>query len=196
LVRSFVEHFTYVGIFSVLLAASLGVPVPEEAPVVVAGVLSSQHVVRWWIALPVCLAGALSGDVVLYWIGHHWGERILGWAPVRRVLSPAREEALKAGYRQHGVKILFTARHVMGLRAAAFLTAGISDVGFGKFLAADAVAAALGVPFSFGLAYLFADRIERVLADVRHLEHWAVLLAATALAGWLGTRAWLRARRP
>ena len=196
MVRAVVEHFTYVGIFTLLLGASLGLPVPEEAPIVAAGVLSGQHLVRWWIALPVCLLGALSGDVVLYWVGHHWGERILEWAPVRRVLSDVREEALRASYRQHGVKILFTARHVMGLRAAAFLTAGIAGVRFGRFLAADAAAAALGVPISFGLAYLFADRIERVLADVHHVEHWVVLLLVTALAGWLGARAWRRARRP
>jgi len=196
LITAFVEHFTYIGIFAVLVGASLGLPIPEEAPVVAAGILASQHLVRWWIALPVCLVGALSGDIVLYWIGHHWGERILEWAPVRRVLTSSREEALKAGYRQHGVKIIFTARHVVGVRAAAFLTAGIAGVPFGRFLVADASAALLGLPLSFGLAYVFADQIEQALADVRRVEHWAVVLAVTVVAVWFAVRTWRRARRP
>jgi hypothetical protein len=50
-----------------------------------------------------------------------------------------------------------TVRHVLGLRAAAFLTAGIARVPFWKFILADASGAIVGVPFSFGLAYFFTD---------------------------------------
>jgi len=55
----------------VLLAAGLGAPIPEEVPIVAAGVLSHTAAMRWWAALPVCVAGVLSGDVILYWVGHH-----------------------------------------------------------------------------------------------------------------------------
>ena len=188
------EEFTYAGIFVALFLGGIGMPIPEEVPVLTSGVLAHEGVVRWWLALPVCIAGVLSGDVVLYWAGHHWGERVLGWRVVRRVLSPEREASLKAAYRRHGVKIVFTARHVIGLRAAAFLTAGIARVSFGRFLAADVVASMLGVPTSFGLAFLFTDQLERILTDVRRVERWALLLALAVLAGWLTVRAWRRGR--
>ena len=191
-VENFIEQFTYLGIFLALYVAGLGVPLPEEVPVLTAGVLAHQGVVRWWLALPVCLVGILAGDVTLYWIGHHWGERVLAWRMVRRILSPEREEALKASYRRHGVKIVFTARHVMGLRAAAFLTAGIARVPFGRFLAADTAAALLGVPASFALAFFFTDQLEQIMADVRRVERWAILLVVTAVAVWLAVRAWRR----
>lgn len=183
-------------LFLTLLAASLGLPVPEEIPIVAAGVLASQALVRWWIALPVCLAGVLSGDVVLYWAGRRWGERLLEWRAVRRVLSPPRAAKLTQGYREHGVKIVVTARHVAGLRAAAFLTAGIAWVPFWRFLAADAGAALVGVPVSFGLAYLFADQVQGLLADVRRLERWLVLAVVVAAGAWIGVSAWRRSRRP
>ena len=126
--QAFVEHFTYLGIFAVLLLGSLGVPLPEEMPIIAAAVLSHEGIVRWWLALPACLVGVLSGDVVLYWIGRHWGEHVLNWRAVRLVLTPEREQSLKAAYRRHALKTVVTARHVMGLRAAAFLTAGIARV--------------------------------------------------------------------
>ena len=168
-------HNTYLGIFGLLLAGSLGVPIPEELPVVAAGVLSREGLALWWLALPVCVLGVLSGDVILYWAGHHWGERLLSWRPVRWVLSPERERRLKSAYRRHAAKTIFIARHVIGLRAAAFLTAGIARVPFGKFLAIDAAAALLGLPLSFGLAYFFTDQIEAILTDVHRVERWAVL---------------------
>jgi membrane protein DedA with SNARE-associated domain len=192
-VEQFLEQFTYLGIFLALYVAGLGVPLPEEIPVLTAGVLAQQGVVRWWLALPVCLVGILAGDVTLYWIGRHWGERVLAWRVVRCVLSKEREETLKASYRRHGVKIVFTARHVVGLRAAAFLTAGIARVPFPRFVAADTAAALVGVPASFGLAFFFTDQLEQLMADVHRIERWLVLLVLLALAAWLGVRAWRRA---
>jgi membrane protein DedA with SNARE-associated domain len=186
----------YVGLLLVLFTASLGVPIPEELPIITAGILSSQMVLRWWIALPICFVGVLSGDVVLYWVGHHWGEKVLGWRPVRWILSPAREEQLKAGYRSHGVKIVFTARHVIGLRAAAFLTAGISHVPFWKFLTVDAVAALVSVPFGFFLAFLFADQVQRIFADVHRVERWLGLAVLVVIAVWVAIVARRRSQQP
>ena len=145
-IEHFIEEFTYAGVFLVLFVAGLGVPIPEELPILVSGILAREGLVRWWLALPVCLVGVLTGDASIYWIGRHWGERVLELAPVRYMLSREREEALKAAYRRHGVKIVFTARHLMGFRAAAFLTAGIARVPFGKFLAVDTAAAMIGRP--------------------------------------------------
>jgi membrane protein DedA with SNARE-associated domain len=183
-------------VFLVLFGASLGIPVPEELPIVVAGVLSHQLIIHWWVALPVCMVGVLSGDVVLYWVGHHWGERILDWRIVRLVLSREREQRLLAAYRRHGVKIVFTARHVIGLRAAAFLTAGISHVPFWKFIAVDAGAAAVGVPIGFGVAYFFADQLESALADVHRVERWLLVAAVVIAVCWFAISAWRSARRP
>jgi len=111
------------------------------------------------------------------------------------VLTKEREETLKESYRRHGVKIVFTARHVMGLRAAAFLTAGIARVPFPRFLAADLAASMLGVPISFGLAFFFTDQLERILTDVRRVERWVILLGFVVLAAFIAVRAWRRGRR-
>ena len=192
--QGFVEQFTYLGIFAVLLLGSLGVPIPEEMPIIAAAVLTHAGLARWWLALPVCLLGVLSGDVVLYWVGRHWGERVLNWRVVRLVLTPKREQWLQAAYRRHALKTIVMARHVMGLRAAAFLTAGNARVPFWKFIVADVGAAALGVPFLFGMAYFFTDEIEAIVADVHRVERWLGLAGLLVLAAVLvvGVRRWKR----
>ncbi len=178
-----------------LFSAGLGLPIPEEIPILGAGVLAAEGVVRWWIALPVALLGVLGGDIALYWIGHHWGEHILDWRIVRLVLSREREERLKAAYHRHGVKIIFTARHIAGVRAAAFLTAGIVRIPFGRFIAVDGGAALIGVSASFGIAFLFTDQLERLMSDIHRAERWATLVVLVLLAGWLGVLAYRRAHR-
>jgi membrane protein DedA with SNARE-associated domain len=193
--QEFVNNFTYLGIFAVLLLGSLGVPIPEEMPIIAAAVLSHEGIVRWWLALPLCLLGVLLGDMVLYWVGRHWGEQVLNWRLARLVLSPAREQWLKAAYRRHALKTVVTARHVMGLRAAAFLTAGIARVLFWKFVVADAGAALVGVPLAFGLAYFFTDQIKAIAADVHRAERWLGLVGLLALAALVVVGVWRWNRR-
>ena len=189
-----IDYSPYVGILAALCLGSLGAPIPEEIPVVTAGVLARQEVVRWWLALPLCVVGVLSGDIALYWIGRHWGEHVLELRLVRRVLDPARREKLTAAYRKNGLIIVFAARHVMGLRAAAFLTAGVARIPFWKFLAVDGAAIGYGVPLNFTLAYLFADRVHELLANVYRIDRWIAVLAVVAAAGWIGVFVWRRSR--
>jgi membrane protein DedA with SNARE-associated domain len=190
-----IAYSPYVGILAALFMGSLGVPIPEELPVLTAGVLASQQVVQWWIALPLCMIGVLSGDVILYWVGHHWGDHVLDLRPVRCILDPARRIKLAAAYRRNGLLIVFAARHVMGFRAAAFLTAGIAHIPFWKFLAVDALAAAYAVPLGFGLAYLFADRVQELMANVHRVDLWIVVVALVALVVWLSYTTWRRSRK-
>jgi membrane protein DedA with SNARE-associated domain len=193
-INDFIEQFTYLGIFMALFLGGLGVPIPEELPVLAAGALAHEGYMRWWVALPVCLFGVLAGDSVLYWVGHHWGERILDWSIVRRVLTAPREHVLLGAYRRHAAKTIFTARHVMGLRAAAFLTAGIARVPFWKFILVDAAAAAIGVPTGFSLAYFFTDQLGEILHDVHRVERWVTLVGLVVLATWIAVLAWRKSR--
>jgi membrane protein DedA with SNARE-associated domain len=193
--QEFVDNFTYLGIFAVLLLGSLGVPIPEEMSIIAAAVLSHASIVRWWLALPICLLGVLSGDMVLYWVGRHWGEQVLQWRLVRLVLAPAWEQWLKAAYRRHALKTVVMGRHLMGLRAAAFLTAGSARIPFWKFVVADAGAALFGVPLLFGLAYFFTDQIKAITANVHRADRWLGLAGLLALAALLVVGVWRWHRR-
>ena len=192
LVADLIARFTYLGIFLVLFVAGLGVPIPEEAPILAAGILASQDIITWWVALIVCFVGVLTGDVCLYWVGHHWGEHIMDWRITRFVLTPAREKTLIEAYHRHGIKIIFTARFVAGFRAAAYLTAGIVRIPFWKFLAVDGIAALVGVPLGFGVAYLFTDQLPAIMRGVHRAERLLLLAGMVVVAGVI---AWLAYRK-
>jgi len=180
-----IGNFTYPGVFLILLATGLGVPIPEELPIVIAAMMSRWDVMHWWGALLSCLAGVLAGDMLLYGVGRHFGRRILEWPAARRILTPEREARVMEAYHRHGLKFVIMARLVMGLRAAAFLTAGVVRVPFPRFFLVDVAAVLVSVPLAFGLAYLVADSVAMALGRVREMQLWiggAVLLIA---AGWL-----------
>ncbi len=193
--QDLIEQFTYAGAFVVLLLGGIGVPIPEEMPIIVSAVLARQGASRWWIAVPVCVAGVLSGDVILYCGGWRWGHAVLDWRPVRFLVSRRRARQVEAAYRRHAIKTIITARHVVGLRAVAFLTAGIVRVPFRTFFVADTGAAAFSVSLDFALADFFTDRFVAIMRDVRHAEHWLALLAIIAAAATVMVLAWRGHRR-
>jgi len=185
MIEGVIEYFSYGGLLVVLLLGSLGVPIPEEVPIVAAGLLSHQQMMRWWLALPTCIVGVFAGDLILYWAGRHWGERVLDQPLIGRLLTRARLEQIQSGYRRRGALIVFLARNVMGLRAAAFVGAGVVGLPFWKFAAADAAAIGYGVPLNFGLAYLFSRHLHAVLAEVHRIEGWIALLVVVGGGAWI-----------
>ena len=180
-----IVDFSYPGVFLILLATGLGVPIPEELPIAIAALMARWEMMHWVSALLSCLAGVLAGDMLLYWVGRHFGRRILQWPTVRRILTPAREARVMDAYHRHGLKFVVMARLVMGLRAAAFLTAGLVRVPFPRFLLADVTAVLVSVPLWFGMAYLVADSVAVALMYVRQLQFWIAGLVLVVAAGWL-----------
>jgi membrane protein DedA with SNARE-associated domain len=193
MVMEVIGSFSYPGVFLVLLATGLGVPVPEELPIVIAAMMSRWEMMHWSGALVSCLAGVLAGDMLLYGVGRHFGRRILEWPSARRILTPEREVRLMEAYRRHGLKFVVMARLVMGLRAAAFLTAGLVRVPLPLFFLVDVAAVLVSVPLVFGLAYAVADSVAVALARVHELQLWIAGGVLVVAAAW--ALVWCRRRR-
>jgi membrane protein DedA with SNARE-associated domain len=195
MVQQAIASLSYAGLLIVLLLGSLGLPVPEEVPIVTAGILSHQGVMRWWLALASCIVGVMTGDIILYWLGRRWGERALERPLIRRLVDRQRLAQIEAAYRRRGALIVFLARHVMGLRAVAFVGAGIVGLPFWKFMLADGLAIAYGIPLNFTIAYLFTQHLHGILAEIHRVERWLALAALLGGAIWLYVALRRRSRR-
>ena len=153
----------YLSIIVILILTGCGLPVPEEFPIIAAGVASSgaNADLNPWIALGCCLIGALAGDSMLYAIGYHFGHNLVKAHPrLARLLHAEREAKMEQLINKHGLKALFLARFMVGVRAPVYLSIGILRTSYKKFLLFDAFCATAVVSFFFGLSYLFGDNVK------------------------------------
>ena len=165
------EHASYLGIIVVLILTGSGLPVPEEVPIVVAGIAAYHGQLNPWLALASCFVGALLGDCVMYAIGYHFGHSVLRDHPwFARFLKPEREAHIEQLINQHGWKIFFLTRFLVGLRSPVYLTAGILRMSFRRFLLVDLFCAAIVICTFFGLSYFFAERITDWFQRIRNAE--------------------------
>ena len=178
----------YLGFLATLLAAAIGVPIPEEIPIVTAGALTGHpdSPVRWWIMLPVLIVGVVIGDGILYFIGYRWGNKLLRNSWVRRRLLPLdRQERIEKRIQRYGIWILLGARLTPGLRGPIFLMAGVHRLPFVKFVIADGLYAIPGVSLLFWLAYVFSDQFIDLIEKAEKWRPIIVLIVLTVVAIWL-----------
>ncbi len=185
LAEQIIAHLGYVGIAMILILGGLGLPIPEEAPVLLAAVLSRNGKMLAPLALATCLAGVLLGDFVVYFLGYVHGEKVLSLPLTRRLLTRAREAQIKGYFHRHGFKILVLGRFAVGFRTAAYLTAGILKLPPLKLFLTDLLAASLSTVLMFGLGYIFAAQIQ---SGIREAQHWFTLVLAVGVVAWISYR--------
>lgn len=186
----------YFATFGLLLAAGMGMPIPEEVPVVAAGFASGHAASQvppqhpfWFIMLPVCIIGVVVSDGILYTIGRLGGQRLLDRPFVQKhLVRPEKRQKIEANFHKYGIRILLGARFLPGIRAPIFVMAGVMRLPLALFLLADGVYAIPGVTILFGLAFWYTDSFialfEHIHHNVRIVQHLVVVLVLSAAAGY------------
>ena len=60
-----------------------GLVVPGAAVMVAAGALVALGALEFWSTLLAAVAGAIAGDGISYWLGHHYRDRLRSVWPFR-----------------------------------------------------------------------------------------------------------------
>jgi membrane protein DedA with SNARE-associated domain len=187
--------YGYVGIILYMILTGCGFPMPEEVAIIAGGALAANGQLHWGLTWGSLLIGALAGDCVMYYIGYHFGRRLLEqnrfW---NRLITPEREKKVEGLLAQHGVKVLLGARFLVGLRGPMYITAGILKVPFRRFVVADLFCATLVVTLFFALSYFYGAQLIRA---IHKGEGWLTIAIVTAaiIAGGIGLWWYLRKKK-
>lgn len=188
------EHYGYWAVGTVVLVEDFGVPAPGETILLAAGVYAGAGRLNVVVVALIAFAAALVGDNIGYLIGrlggrpfvHRWGKYVF--------LTPERFAAAEEFFTRHGGKIVTVARFIEGLRQANGIIAGTAGMPWPRFLAFNALGAALWVGLWTTLAYLAGNHITTIYAEVNRYLLYVVSAAAVVVAG-LALRHVMRRRR-
>lgn len=169
----------YVGVLSVLITCGLGVPLPEDIPLITGGYLVGRH---GSLALMIItgLAGILIGDSIIFRAGQTYGERLLE-TRMGRHISGERVQRTIHLFEKHGPKFIMAARFVPGLRAVTYFVAGTTGVPYWKFLTYDGLAACVSAPAWVVLGYW--ARKHNMFRRALGYSHQAQIILLAVIAG-------------
>ncbi len=177
----YLNQYSYVGLYGMILACSLGFPFSKTLAILAAGVLASQGIGNLVLFMVVGIAGLVTADGAYYLLGYAGGDRILQWRVFAR--RRFREKLLEAegAYQRHAWWAVFSARFTPFLRTVIFLSAGISRMTPRRFLSADILSALLYVPVVSVLGFLFSEKHKDLGTFVREGETIVAVLVLAIL---------------
>lgn len=159
--------YVHWAIFMSLVLSSLGFPIPEDIPLLLGGVAFAKNVVGCSVYL-TSYTGVILGDLVIYWIGYLFGERLLR-AGTESSFLPAitqeRVDSFREHWRRQRLVYVLAARHLFPIRGVTFLSAGALRVPFMEFLIADLLAALVSVSIMVSLGYYIGGHLTPEVTD-------------------------------
>ncbi|HEZ2648078.1 TPA: DedA family protein [Neisseria meningitidis] len=188
LLEAFFVEYGYAAVFFVLVICGFGVPIPEDLTLVTGGVISGMGYTNPHIMFAVGMLGVLVGDGIMFAAGRIWGQKILRFKPIARIMTPKRYEQVQEKFDKYGNWVLFVARFLPGLRTAVFVTAGISrKVSYLRFIIMDGLAALISVPIWIYLGEYGAHNIDWLMAKMHSLQSgiFVILGIGAAVVAWI-----------
>jgi membrane protein DedA with SNARE-associated domain len=140
-VKSWLQGGGYGALFGLLFSCGLGVPIPEDLPLIASGILIYHHKMNLALAAPLAWLGIVGGDCILYTLGRRYGENIVKLPLIGKHVTLPRLHRAEALFRKYGIWMVALGRLFMGIRGAMVVTAGVSRFKFYKFIIADGLAA-------------------------------------------------------
>lgn len=169
-VQFFVEHGSYGLMIAALIAAGLGLPLPEDIVMISGAILAQRGLTDLWLTVAALAFGVFAGDSALFFLARRIGPGIYKWRPIQRMMPEPRRKYVEGLMAKHGSLVVFFARHVAGFRGPTFAIAAIHGISYTRFIIADMIALAISLPFWMGLGWFFSERWDDLFAYTETAE--------------------------
>ena len=185
----------YSTLFAALFAHQIGLPIPGPLLLLSAGALAATGQLGALAVLGITVIACVSADWVWYEAGRRRGDKVLHFLH-RFTRDPEfHDRRAKRVFGKYGLLLLLFAKFVPGLDAVAPPLAGTSRTNRVRFLAFDAVGAALYASVYGGLGYVFSHDLNRAAAYVHRAGRFLLVSAFVGICIYLAYRR-LRHLRP
>ncbi len=194
------EHRQWAGLFVFLIAfseslAAIGLLMPGAVLMFGIGTLVAGGALEFLPTVAWAAAGAIGGDVLSFWLGRHYGERLRTLWPFRS--HPALTDRAIGFFLRHGGKSVLLGRFVGPLRPVIPAVAGMLGMPAGRFALVNVASGLAWAPVyllpgvavgaSLDLAAEIAARLALFLALIIALL-WLVVWVLRRSYGWLAPR--------
>jgi membrane protein DedA with SNARE-associated domain len=156
------NNYGYLAVAGLVLIEDFGIPVPGETVLILGAVYAGSGRLSIVLVALLGFLGAVIGDNIGFAIGHFGGRRLVERWGRYILLTPERMDKATAFFERHGGKIIVVARFIEGLRQANGIVAGTTGMHWARFLAFNALGAALWVGVWTSIGYFSGSHITSI----------------------------------
>jgi len=176
-----IHHYGVAAVGVILILESLGIPLPGESLLVIASVLAGRGDLSFPGLLVSAWAGSVIGDNIGYLIGRMLGHRLVYRYGAKVGLTAERLRRVEAVFARYGPVTVAFARFFNVLRQLNGVVAGTVQMEWRRFIAFNALGAALWVLVWTMAGFYLSRHGARIDALLHKLGFLGVAIAAVAL---------------
>ena len=173
-------------LFALLFACGLGLPLPEDIPLIAAGALVATGKMHLIVAAVVAWCGIIGGDCVLYSLGRRYGMGVTRLPYIGNHLTSERILRVEKLFEKYGVLVIGVGRMVAGIRGAMVVAAGAIRFPFPIFLIADGLGAVVSGGFFLFIGHWLGKTLDP--AKIHKFKDYflgGAILLMLAVVGWI-----------
>jgi membrane protein DedA with SNARE-associated domain len=189
------DNYGYLAVAGFVLLEDFGVPVPGETILILGAVYAGTGRLNVLLVGLIGFLAAVAGDNLGFAIGHVGGRRLVERFGRYILLIPERLDKATGFFERHGGKIVAVARFIEGLRQANGIIAGITGMHWAKFLAFNALGAALWVAVWTSVGYLSGSHINTIYNDATRYDTYLAVAVGVLILAYIARRLWKRSNR-
>lgn len=168
----------YVTVFALLILGGLGFPIPEDIPLVFAGVAARNGIVPLQMIFLTSYIGVVLADQIVFFMGYFFGEKLLAAGTKSSFFTAITEERVndvREGLRRRRLLYILIGRHLFPVRSVTFLAAGTLRIPYWEFLLSDAIAAILSVPVVIAIGYYLGGHLSpEIISHLIQKAHYYI----------------------
>jgi membrane protein DedA with SNARE-associated domain len=188
------NNYGYLAVAGFVLLEDFGIPVPGETILILGAVYAGTGRLNIWLVAILAFCGAVVGDNIGFAIGHFGGRALVERYGRYVFLTKERLDKATDFFERRGGWIVMVARFIEGLRQANGIIAGISGMHWAKFVAFNAIGAALWVGAWTSVGYFAGDNITSIYDAVSRYTLFVAIAIVVLILGWIAWRV-LRKRK-
>jgi membrane protein DedA with SNARE-associated domain len=181
LVAPYLDRYGYAAVVGALLLESFGLPLPGETMLIAGAALAADGHLHLAPLLACAWAAAVVGDNLGFALGRFGGRRLIVGYGTRIGITEERLSRVEGFFHRFGGGVVLVARFFALVRQLNGIAAGTAGMGWWRFLACNAVGAALWVS-AWGLGvYYFGQSLGHVVARLHGLGYAIGLIGLVAI---------------
>ena len=162
------------------MVEGFGIPAPGESLIVASGLLAAQGKMNIWVLL-LAWSAAVIGDNIGYAIGHFAGRRLILHHGRHFGVRADHLDRVERFFKRYGGGVVAVARFFEVLRQLNGVVAGTMGMPWWRFLAYNAIGAALWIAVWGVGAYLLGAHLAGALVLFHRFEPFVIALGVVAL---------------
>jgi membrane protein DedA with SNARE-associated domain len=164
-VKPYINHYGYWAVFFCVFLESLGLPLPGETIIVVAGLYAAKGALNLIGIVLLTVMATFAANNISYAIGYFYGRSFVINYGKYVFINERMLLALEDFVKRHGNKIVVVARFIMGLRQLNGFIMGTVKMPWPQFAVFNMLGAILWAGWWIGIAYYMGKKFESIFME-------------------------------